>query len=134
MANLTIVGRATKIILDTECERTYIRAMEFFNNNPNELSAFWGKDEFLKGSATEEEKTAFVKKHPEIEDIHNHTSITRLGNMIILGTFCPRLYAGIKELYDNGYTRNNNYDICMDSDINPDDLIIKLYEFHSTAG
>ena len=96
-------GLATKAIFNALCKTTYTRAVEWFREHPEEEYAYWGKDEFLPGSASEQEKASFASRHPEVDDINDHTLIKLEGDTAVLWHFCPRLKEGIKDFYDSGY-------------------------------
>lgn len=99
---MTFIGRATLAIIHFVASDTYVRVFEWFKKHPEAQFAYWGRDEFLSDKATEDERKDFVARHPEIDDLNDHTTVMILNDSIILQTFCPRLKAGIKEMYDDG--------------------------------
>ena len=101
---MTIVGRATHAMIHLIAEDTWYRTWDWFHQHPEAQFAYWAKDEFLSDKATDKEKEEFVKRHPEIENLDDHTTVHILNDQIILATFCPRLKAGIKEMCDDGIT------------------------------
>lgn len=99
---MTFVGSATLAMMHAIASDTYDRVFEWFKEHPEAQFAYWAKNEFLSDKATEDEKKDFVVRHPEIDDLNDHTTVMILNDSIILQTFCPRLKAGIKEIYDDG--------------------------------
>ena len=99
---MTFVGSATLAMMHAIASDTYVRVFEWFKEHPEAQFAYWAKNEFLSDKATEDERKDFVARHPEIDDLNNHTTVMILNDSIILQTFCPRLRAGIKEIYDDG--------------------------------
>lgn len=101
---MTITGRATLAMIHAIIEDTWDRVWDWFHQHPEAQFAYWGKDEFLSDKATDKEKQEFVKRHPEIDDLNDHTTVHILNDQIMFATFCPRLKAGIKEIYESEYT------------------------------
>ena len=101
---MTVVGRATYAMIHAIIEDTWSRIWDWFHAHPEAQFAYWGKDEFLSDKAGSKEKEEFIKRHPEIDDLNNHTTVHILNDQIILATFCPRLKAGIEEMYNSGIT------------------------------
>ena len=99
---MTITGRATLAMIRMIANQTWDRTWEWFHQHPEAQFAYWGKDEFLSDKATTAEKEEFIKRHPEIDNLDDHTTVHILNDQIILGTFCPRLRAGLAEIYDEG--------------------------------
>ena len=116
--NVTIVGSATKAMFKAILGETYERAAKYFHDNPEVRFAYWGKDEFLSCDASEEERKAFIDRHPEISDLEDHTTVTFLNDVLILATFCPRLKAGVEEIYESGdvHYENENYGYNIEQD------------------
>lgn len=100
---MTITGRATLAMIHAIIEDTWDRVWDWFHQHPEAQFAYWGKDEFLSDKATDKEKQEFVKRHPEIDDLNDHTTVHILNDQIMFATFCPRLKAGIKEIYESEY-------------------------------
>ena len=82
---------------------TWCRAKDWFNKHPDVKVAYWAKDDFLPYESDDAAKAEFVKKHPEVEDIEDHTRAHFEGDTLVLDHFCPRLRAGIKDFYESGY-------------------------------
>lgn len=101
---MTVTGRATLAMVHMLAEQTWDRIWDWFHQHPEAQFAYWGRDEFLSDKATAIEKEEFVKRHPEIDNLDDHTTVHILNDQVILATFCPRLRAGIKEMYDEGVT------------------------------
>ena len=99
---MTFIGSATLAMIHAIASDTYTRVFEWFKEHPEAQFAYWAKDEFLSDKATEDERKDFVARHPEIDDLNDHTTVMILNDSVILQTFCPRLKAGIKEIYDDG--------------------------------
>lgn len=99
---MTFIGSATLAMIHVIASDTYIRVFEWFKEHPDALFAYWAKDEFLSDKATEDERKDFVARHPEINNLSDHTTVMILNDSVILQTFCPRLKAGIKEIYNDG--------------------------------
>lgn len=99
---MTFVGSATLAMMHAIASDTYVRVFEWFKEHPEAQFAYWAKNEFLSDKATEDERKDFVARHPEIDDLNDHTTVMILNDSVILQTFCPRLRAGIKEIYDDG--------------------------------
>lgn len=116
---MTIIGRATLAMIHAIVEETWDRIWNWFHQHPEAQFAYWGKDEFLSDKATDKEKQEFVKRHPEIDNLDDHTTVHILNDQIMLATFCPRLKAGIKEIYESGHTHEINDGISWT--ITPDD-------------
>ena len=101
---MTVTGRATLAMIHMLAGQTWDRIWDWFHQHPEAQFAYWGRDEFLSDKATAIEKEEFVKRHPEIDNLDDHTTVHILNDQVILATFCPRLRAGIKEMYDEGVT------------------------------
>ena len=99
---MTFTGSATLAMMHAMANDTYVRVFEWFKEHPEAQFAYWAKDEFLSDKATEDERKDFVARHPEIDDLNDHTTVMILNDSVILQTFCPRLKAGIKEIYGDG--------------------------------
>ncbi len=99
---MTFIGSATLAMMHAIASDTYVRVFEWFKEHPDALFAYWAKDEFLSDKATEDERKDFVARHPEIDNLSDHTTVMILNDSVILQTFCPRLKAGIKEIYNDG--------------------------------
>lgn len=99
---MTFIGRATRAMFNTIADETYDRVFEWFKKHPEAQFAYWAKDEFLSDKATDDERKDFVARHKEIDDLNDHTTVIILNDTVILQTFCPRLKAGIKELFEDG--------------------------------
>ena len=109
---MTFIRSATLAMMHAIANDTYVRVFEWFKEHPEAQFAYWAKDEFLSDKATEDEKKDFVARHPEIDDLNDHTTVMILNDSVILQTFCPRLKAGIKEIYDDGIHSEDLADLC----------------------
>ena len=109
---MTFVGSATLAMMHAIASDTYARVFEWFKEHPEAQFAYWAKDEFLSDKATEDERKDFVARHPEIDNLNNHTTVMILNDSVILQTFCPRLKAGIKEIYNDGIHSEDLADLC----------------------
>ena len=99
---MTFVGSATLAMFNTICKDTYYRAKRWFSEHPDVDVAYWAKDDFLPFQSDNDLKLKFVKEHPEIENIDDHTLVKFDEGTLKAWHFCPRLKAGIKEIYDDG--------------------------------
>ena len=109
---MTFIGSATLAMIHAIASDTYVRVFEWFKEHPEALFAYWAKDEFLSDKATEDERKDFVARHPEIDNLSDHTTVMILNDSVILQTFCPRLKAGIKEIYNDGIHSEDLADLC----------------------
>lgn len=109
-------GLATKAIFNALKRITYDRAKAWFKEHPEEEYAYWGKDEFLPGSASEQDKASFAERHPEVEDIDDHTLLRMEGDEAVLWHFCPRLKEGIKDFYEYGIDSGKGWKVELDGD------------------
>ena len=112
---MTAIGSATKAMFNAISNETWHRARDWFNAHPEEEFAYWAKDDFLPGSACLKSKVEFVKMHPEIEDIDDHTKVHFEGDTLVLDHFCPRLRAGIKDFYESGYCVGDGWTVEPDT-------------------
>lgn len=123
---MTFIGSATLAMMHAIANDTYVRVFGWFKEHPEAQFAYWAKDEFLSDKATEDEKKDFVARHPEIDDLSDHTTVMILNDSVILQTFCPRLKAGIKEIYDDGIHYEDLADFCYTLEPDADNYRIVL--------
>lgn len=114
---MTVLGSATKAMFNAICLDTYTRAKEWFNNHKDCYQAYWAKDDFLPVQSNYDAKLKFVKEHPEIEDINDHTLVHFENDILVLDHFCPRLREGIKDFYESGYCSGDGWVVEPDSSI-----------------
>ena len=117
---MTFIGSATLAMIHAIASDTYTRVFEWFKEHPEAQFAYWAKDEFLSDKATEDERKDFVARHKEIDDLNDHTTVMILNDSIILQTFCPRLKAGIKEIYDDGIHSKDLADVYYTIELDAD--------------
>lgn len=108
---MTFIGRATLAMFHAIASDTYVKVFEWFKKHPEAQFVYWGKDEFLSDKATPDERKDFVARHPEIDDLNDHTTVMILNDSVILQTLCPRLKAGVKEIVDDGITAEDLSDV-----------------------
>ena len=106
---MTAKGNATKAMLNLMAKDTFHKAKEWFETYPDEPFCYWGKDhDFLPASATEQQKQDFMKRHPEIEDLNDHTIVQfdEFTQALYLSKFCPRLREGLRDILESGINSN----------------------------
>lgn len=103
---MTVQGNAVKAMFNAIVDDTILRARKWFKEHPDEPYCYWAKDDFI--SIADKTNKAILEKHPEIEDINDHTIVQYDFNtdIVQLSRFCPKLKAGIKAMVDGGYTAN----------------------------
>lgn len=114
---MTVVGLATKAMFNLIAHDTYERAKEWFKEHPDVMFAYWAKDDFLSCEASEDSQECFLKAHPEIEDISDHTIVCFGNDTLSLFHFCPRLMNGIKDFYESGYCCGDGWTVEPDPSI-----------------
>lgn len=114
---MTVKGSATKAMFNAICSDTCKRAKKWFEEHPDVKVAYWAKDDFLPYESDSNAKAEFVKEHPEIEDINDHTLICVDGETVRLWHFCPRLRDGIKDFYESGICSGNGWYVKPDTTI-----------------
>lgn len=118
------IGSATKAMFNAICEDTYYRAKKWFAEHPDVDKAYWAKDDFLPYQSGYEAKLKFVKDHPEIENIDNHTLVKFDGGTLKLWHFCPRLRDGIADFYASGICSGEGWSVIPDPLI-PDNWVVQ---------
>lgn len=109
---ITPKGNATKAMFNAIAEETLARAKKWFMENPDEPYCYWAKDTFIK--IADKDDADILKSHPEIEDINDHTTCMMLLDTLILEHFCPKLKAGIQDMWQAGVTEGNHWKVCQD--------------------
>ena len=94
-------GNATRVMCNAICDETLDRAEQWFGEHKQEPYCYWAKDEFI--SITDKNNIDILNRHPEIEDIDDHTIVqwNSEAEVIRLSKFCPKLREGLKEMYEN---------------------------------
>lgn len=118
------IGSATKAMFNAICEDTYYRAKRWFAEHPDVEIAYWAKDDFLPYQSSDEAKLKFVKDHPEIENIDDHTLVKFDGGTLKLWHFCPRLRDGIADFYTSGICSGDGWFVIPDPLI-PDNWVLQ---------
>ena len=111
---MTAIGSATKALFNAIHEETYYRAKKWFSEHPDVKVAFWAKDTFLPVQSDYDAKLKFVKEHPEIENIDDHTLVKFEDAILELWHFCPRLRDGIADFYSSGICSGDGWVIMPD--------------------
>ena len=94
--------------------KTFDRAIEWFQGNPNEPYCYWAEDSFI--SIADKDNKQVLEAHPEIEDINDHTivEVDLSNNVVYLSKFCPRFKKAFTELYNSGETSGKEDDLSWD--------------------
>lgn len=108
------IGSATKAMFNAISKETYYRAKKWFTEHPDVETAYWAKDDFLPFQSDYDAKLKFVKEHPEIENIDDHTLVKFEGETLVLDHFCPRLRDGIADFYSSGICSGENWFVMPD--------------------
>lgn len=111
---MRIQGSATKAMFNAISEETYYRAKEWFAEHPDVEKAYWAKDDFLPFQSDSDAKLKFVKAHPEIEDIDDHTLVKFDDDTLKIWHFCPRLRDGIADFYSSGICSGDGWVVMPD--------------------
>ena len=111
---MTAIGSATKAMFNAICEDTCYRAKKWFSEHPDVKVAYWAKDDFLPVQSDNDVKLKFVKDHPEIENIDDHTLVRFDGGTLKLWHFCPRLRDGIADFYSSGICSGDGWTVTPD--------------------
>ena len=109
------IGAATKAMFNAIGKETYHRAKKWFTEHPGIETVYWAKDDFLPFQSEYEAKLRFVKEHPEIENIDDHTLVKFDGDVLKLWHFCPRLRDGIADFYSSGICSGDGWTVAPDS-------------------
>ena len=112
---MTAIGSATKAMFNAISKETYYRAKKWFTEHPDVKTAYWAKDDFLPFQSDNDAKLKFVKEHPEIENIDEHTLVKFDDDTLKLWHFCPRLRDGIADFYTSGICSGNGWTVMPDS-------------------
>lgn len=121
---MTAIGSATKAMFNAISEDTYCRAKKWFAEHPDVEKAYWAKDDFLPFQASYDDKLKFVKAHPEIENIDDHTLVKFDEGTLKLWHFCPRLRDGIADFYTSGICSGDGWFVTPDPLI-PDNWVLQ---------
>ena len=112
---MTAIGSATKAMFNAIYKETYQRAKKWFTEHPDVEIAYWAKDEFLPFQSEYDTKLKFIKEHPEIENIDDHTLVKFDDDTLKLWHFCPRLRDGIADFYSSGICSGDGWTIMPDT-------------------
>lgn len=123
---MTYHANALKAMFNALARDTYTRAKAWFQEHPEEPYCYWSKDEFIL--IKDKHNKAILDKHPEIENIDDHTTVYFEANVLTLRTFCPKLRAGIRELVSSGFTGNTTHGIQYEISTEGDNFRIDAYE------
>ena len=97
---MTTKGSATKAMFNAIAKDTSKRAKAWFADHPEEPYCYWARDEFI--SIEDRDNPEILARHPEIEDINDHTTVYLEKGLVVIRTFCPRLREGISDFYNDG--------------------------------
>lgn len=111
---MTAIGSATKALFNAIHGETYYRAKMWFEKHSDVEIAYWAKDTFLPFQSEYDAKLKFVKEHPEIENIDDHTLVKFDGDTLKLWHFCPRLRDGIADFYSSGICSGDGWVVIPD--------------------
>ena len=111
---MTAIGSATKAMFNAISKETYNRAKLWFTEHPDVEIAYWAKDDFLPFQSEYDAKLKFVKEHPEIDNIDDHTMVKFDGDILKLWHFCPRLRNGIADFYSSGICSGDGWTVIPD--------------------
>lgn len=111
---MTAIGSATKAMFNAICGDTCYRAKKWFSEHPDVEVAYWAKDDFLPLQSEHDDKLKFVKEHPEIENINDHTLVKFDGDTLKLWHFCSRLRDGIADFYASGICSGDGWTVTPD--------------------
>ncbi len=106
---MDIKGKAVKNIFDFICAETYERTKKWFEQHPDEPYCYWAKDEFIP--IAEKDNKELLSKHPEIEDINDHTVVEFHDNKVLMHSFCPKLKESLSEMVAGGISESTAYGI-----------------------
>ena len=109
---LSAKGNATRVMFNAIIDETLERVEHWFEMNPKEPYCYWAKDEFI--SIADKNNLAVLDKHPEIEDINDHTIVqwNSEAEVFRLSKFCPKLKEGIADMFENGVTHGHGKTCC----------------------
>lgn len=86
---MEVDGIACIAMFKAICADTYSRYMKWFDDHPEETWCYWSKDEPIRPADRDNEE--LLAKHPEIEDIDDHTVVRRERDVLVFSKFCPRM-------------------------------------------
>ena len=112
---MTAIGAATKAMVNAICKDTYYRAKKWFSEHPDVEVAYWAKDDFLPFQSDNDLKFKFVKEHPEIENIDDHTLVKFDKGTLKVWHFCKKLRDGIADFYYSGIHSGDGWVATPDS-------------------
>ena len=105
---MTVRGNACKALFNAIVRSTIDRVLDWFSKHPEQKFCYWANNEFLPAEYTEQMKKDFLCRHPEIEDLSDHTTVycDIATQCITLRTFCKKLREGIADMVADGCTGN----------------------------
>lgn len=105
---MTTKAAVTKALFNAIAQSSFERIISWFKQNPTQKYCYWASDEFLQADCSEQDKRDFISRHPEIEDLNDHTTVyyDLSTDTVTLRTFCKRLREGIAAMLAEGYTSN----------------------------
>lgn len=109
MGDMKVNGRAVKVMFDFICAETYEKTKKWFQENPDEPYCYWSKDEFIH--IRDKENQELLARHPEIEDINDHTIVEFHDGKVFMHSFCPKLRESLSAMYEGGISENVAYGI-----------------------
>lgn len=89
-------GRACLAMFKAICKDSWDRYNKWFDENPHKEFCYWSKDEPIPPEGKHDKE--LLSKHPEIEDIDDHTIVERDGSMLVFTKFCPRMRDSISKM------------------------------------
>ena len=81
---------------------------DWFDEHPEEPYCYWSKDEPIHPD--DKDNKELLAKHPEIEDIDDHTIVERKGDSLKFSKFCPRLRKSIGAVLGDKYVLEFKHD------------------------
>lgn len=89
-------GIACRALFKVIAKDTYDRYREWFRQHPEEPWCYWSKDEPIM--IKDHDNADLLAKHPEIEDIDDHTTVRVEDGAVIMRDFCPRMRAPLESM------------------------------------
>ena len=120
---MTDKGQATIAMFNAIAKDTKRRARRWFKEHKDCVVAYWGKDDFLPYQSDYSAKREFMERHPEIEDLDDHTLLRFDNDTLVLWHFCPRIKNGIKDFYSEGVNKGNDW-LVLDDLVNMGNYIV----------
>ncbi len=71
------------------CRETVDKYWAWFREHPGEPYCYWSADEPI--AIRDKDNEELLAKHPEIEDIDDHTTVRPDGDSLVFKDFCPKL-------------------------------------------